>query len=149
MGDWLGYGSPKQVAGRRSKIIYTLCSEVALGHDKKFWYDGEYLSPLPLSPLMIGIALSLPPSFQSWFTITNLHLWLATVRLRSLPPSHGRPFVQALIDNFFLDVEDRLRAVLGKKAPERLVTRHMKVSDTHPNKRRHITMQLTRLLISH
>ncbi|KAF8516228.1 ubiquinol-cytochrome C chaperone-domain-containing protein [Gautieria morchelliformis] len=111
MGDWLGYGSPKQVAGRRSKIIYALCSEVALGHDRKFWYD----------------TLSLPPSFQSWFTITNLHIWLATVRLRSLPPSHGRPFVQALIDNFFFDVEDRLRAVLGKKAPERLVTRHMKI----------------------
>ncbi|KAF8579279.1 hypothetical protein K439DRAFT_1394760 [Ramaria rubella] len=111
IGDWLGYGSPKQIAGRRSKVIYTVCSEVALGPERDFWYD----------------TLSLPPSFQSWFTITNLHVWLVTVRLRALPPSHGRPFVQALIDHFFFDVEDRLRTVLGKKAPERLVTRHMKI----------------------
>ena len=41
IGDWLGYGSPKQVAGRRSKIIYTVCSEVAPGPEKAFWYDGE------------------------------------------------------------------------------------------------------------
>lgn len=78
--------------------------------------------------MIIDLALSLPPSFQSWFTITNLHVWLATVRLRSLPPSHGRAFVQSLIDHFFFDIEDRLRAVLGKKVPERLVTRQMKVS---------------------
>lgn len=32
-----------------------------------------------------------------------------------------------LIDHFFLDVEDRIRQVLSKKAPERLVTRQMKV----------------------
>lgn len=71
--------------------------------------------------------LSLPPTFQSWFTITNLHVWMAIVRLRALPSSHGRHFVQALIDHFFFDVEDRLRAILGKSAPERLVTRQMKV----------------------
>src|ERR1700722_19874531 len=54
----------------------------------------------------------LPPTFQSWFTITNLHIWLLTVRLRALPPPHGNYFVQSLIDHFFLDVEDRIRAVL-------------------------------------
>lgn len=73
------------------------------------------------------LALWLPPTFQSWFVITNLHVWLATVRFRALPASHGRHFVQGLIDHFFFDVEDRLRAVLGKKTPERLVTRNMKV----------------------
>ncbi|KAF8506191.1 ubiquinol-cytochrome C chaperone-domain-containing protein [Hysterangium stoloniferum] len=111
LGDLFGYGSPKQVAGRRALLIYEICRDVSSGPEKSFWYD----------------SLSLPPTFQSWFTVTNLHIWMATVRLRALPPSHGRPFVQALIDHFFLDVEDRLRAVLGKKAPERLVVRHMKI----------------------
>lgn len=54
----------------------------------------------------------LPPTFQSWFTITNLHIWLLTVRLRALPDNQGQPFIQGLIDHFFLDVEDRIRAVL-------------------------------------
>jgi len=54
----------------------------------------------------------LPPTFQSWFTVTNLHIWLLTVRLRALPKEHGKHYVQALIDHFFIDVEDRIRAVL-------------------------------------
>lgn len=43
LGDLLGYGSPKQVAGRRSKMIYKVCSEVALGHEKAFWYDCKHV----------------------------------------------------------------------------------------------------------
>jgi cytochrome b pre-mRNA-processing protein 3 len=54
----------------------------------------------------------MPPTFQSWFTITNLHIWLMTTRLRALPPPHGNIHIQCLIDHFFLDVEDRIRAVL-------------------------------------
>ena len=57
-------------------------------------------------------ACALPPTFQSWFTITNLHVWLLTVRLRALPAPHGTQHVQGLIDHFFQDVEERLRAVL-------------------------------------
>ncbi|PIL26877.1 hypothetical protein GSI_11057 [Ganoderma sinense ZZ0214-1] len=54
----------------------------------------------------------LPPTFQSWFTITNLHVWLLTVRLRALPPPLGTNYVQGLIDHFFLDIEDRVRTIL-------------------------------------
>lgn len=83
---------------------------------------------------------------------------MLTVRLRSLP--EGKHYTQALIDHFFLDIEDRIRAVLQPKlnppapytfnspfyvnpnapqptdkgrlsplsrAPERLVTRQMKI----------------------
>jgi cytochrome b pre-mRNA-processing protein 3 len=55
----------------------------------------------------------LPPTFQSWFTITNLHIWILSTRLRALPGPHGDYYVQALVDNFFADVEDRIRAVCG------------------------------------
>ncbi|TFY70449.1 hypothetical protein EVG20_g2555 [Dentipellis fragilis] len=58
----------------------------------------------------------LPPTFQSWFTITNLHIWLLTTRLRALPAPHGEHHIQGLIDHFFLDVEDRIREVLQPQA---------------------------------
>lgn len=58
------------------------------------------------------IECHLPPTFQSWFTVTNLHVWLLTTRLRALPAPHGQAYIQGLIDHFFLDVEDRVRQVL-------------------------------------
>ena len=62
----------------------------------------------------------LPSTFQSWFTITNLHVWLLTVRLRALPAPHGTNYIQGLIDHFFLDVEDRVRNVLQPASPNSL-----------------------------
>lgn len=59
----------------------------------------------------------LPPTFQSWFTITNLHVWLLTVRLRALPAPLGTNYVQGLIDHFFLDIEDRVRTILQPVSP--------------------------------
>ncbi|KAF9447481.1 hypothetical protein P691DRAFT_802269, partial [Macrolepiota fuliginosa MF-IS2] len=44
--------------------------------------------------------------------LTDLHIWLLTVRLRALPKEHGRHYIQALIDHYFIGVEDRIRAVL-------------------------------------
>ncbi|KAF5350875.1 hypothetical protein D9758_010509 [Tetrapyrgos nigripes] len=137
----LGYHTPKQVAGRRAFFLYQeLCATVP-DANRAFWQD----------------KCDLPPTFQSWFTVTNLHVWMLTVRLRALPELHGRHYVQGLIDHFFLDIEDRIRAILqpsippsppytfatdfyinpnipkdgklkrGSRAPERLVTRQMKI----------------------
>jgi cytochrome b pre-mRNA-processing protein 3 len=38
------------------------------------------------------------------------------VRLRALPKPHGQFYIQALIDHFFIDIEDRIRAVLQPPA---------------------------------
>ena len=54
----------------------------------------------------------LPPTFQSWFMVTNLHVWMLTTRLRALPAPHAQAYIQGFIDHFFLDVEDRIRQVL-------------------------------------
>lgn len=62
------------------------------------------------------VECALPPTFQSWFTITNLHVWMLTVRLRALPPSQARHYQQALLDHFFIDIEDRIRTVLQPPA---------------------------------
>jgi cytochrome b pre-mRNA-processing protein 3 len=64
------------------------------------------------------LGCSLPPTFQSWFTVTNLHVWLLTTRLRALPAPAAQQHIQALIDHFFFDVEDRIRLVL-RAAPNR------------------------------
>jgi len=102
-GKLLGYGSPKQLAGRRAFVLYEEICAVRPDEERAFWIDNCYL----------------PPTFQSWFTVTNLHVWLLIVRLRALEsPAHkeiGRYYIQALIDHFFIDVEDRVRDVLQPK----------------------------------
>ena len=37
---------------------------------------------------------------------------MLTVRLRALPAEHGKHYQQALLDHFFIDIEDRIRTVL-------------------------------------
>ncbi|TFK62251.1 hypothetical protein BDN72DRAFT_804284 [Pluteus cervinus] len=91
-----GYGSPKQIAGRRAFAMYEEICAVRPDAERDFWQQ-ECL---------------LPPTFQSWFTVTNLHIWLLTVRLRALPEPHGKAYIQALVDHYFIDIEDRIRAVL-------------------------------------
>jgi cytochrome b pre-mRNA-processing protein 3 len=68
----------------------------------------------------------LAPTYQNWFQIANLHVWLVRTRYRALPTTHGRTYDQELINHFFLDVEDRMRAALAHKAPERIVKGYMK-----------------------
>ncbi|KDQ27996.1 hypothetical protein PLEOSDRAFT_1065310 [Pleurotus ostreatus PC15] len=96
LGRILGYGSPEQIAGRRTFVLYKQLCAVRPDEESAFWQNDCYL----------------PPTFQSWFTITNLHVWLLTARLRALPQPHGKACVQGLLDHFFIDIEDRIRAVL-------------------------------------
>lgn len=53
-------------------------------------------------------------SFTSWFHITNLHIYLLTVRFRALPSPLGRYFNQQLINHFFIDAEQRLQMHTNK-----------------------------------
>ncbi|THH04728.1 hypothetical protein EW145_g5312 [Phellinidium pouzarii] len=107
----LGMGNPRQVAGRISFHYYQNACAVRELEERDFWHK----------------ECRLPPTFQTWFTVTNLHVWLLTVRFRAIPSPYGENFVQGLVDHFFLDVEDRIRQALSQKAPERLVSRQMKV----------------------
>ncbi|TFK38845.1 hypothetical protein BDQ12DRAFT_682595 [Crucibulum laeve] len=69
--------------------------------------------PFPHTVLTLSsIDCSLPLTFQSRFTITNLHIWLLTVHLRALPNPLGMHHTQTLIDHFFININDRIRAVL-------------------------------------
>jgi cytochrome b pre-mRNA-processing protein 3 len=39
--DILGYGSPKQMAGRRSFVLYDKVCAAKPDEDREFWQDGE------------------------------------------------------------------------------------------------------------
>lgn len=53
----------------------------------------------------------LPPTFQTWFQITQLHLWMIMVRMRALPKDVGHHYQQQMTNHFFNDAEARLRVV--------------------------------------
>ncbi|VDB83375.1 unnamed protein product [Peniophora sp. CBMAI 1063] len=101
MVGFFGADSKKQVAGRQTRVLYLdLCAPRA-EEDAEFWKDQCHL----------------PPTFQSWFTVTNLHVWILTTRLRALPSPHADLYVQDLCDHFFLDIEDRMRHVVAPELP--------------------------------
>ena len=116
----LGYGSSKQIAARRALALYEQLCAGRAEEDSVFWAKGMRVILLPnfSSNRQVfcappgTIECHLPPTFQSWFTVTNFHVWILTTRLRALPAPHGRAYIQGLIDHFFLDVEDRIRQVL-------------------------------------
>lgn len=94
-----------------------------------FWFlITDLISPLFLTIVFLSfnyIECSLPPSFQTWFSITTLHIWLLTVRFRSLPPPLGRTYVQELINHFFIDIELRIRGPYAV-TQSRLIKGYMK-----------------------
>ncbi|KAF8470447.1 hypothetical protein DFH94DRAFT_771298 [Russula ochroleuca] len=96
----LGYGSLRQIAARRALALYEQLCTGRAEEDSAFWTEECHL----------------PPTFQSWFTVTNLHVWLLTTRLRALPAPQAQAHIQGLIDHFFLDVEDRIRQVLRPRS---------------------------------
>ncbi|GAA5928387.1 Cbp3p [Sporobolomyces koalae] len=87
-----GYHSQTSTAIRTTSDYYDRCAERG-EIEAPFWYE----------------ECSLPPSFQTWFSITTLHVWLLTVRFRSLPSPLGQTYVQEFINHMFIDMELRIR----------------------------------------
>ncbi|KAM0787582.1 hypothetical protein ACM66B_003652 [Microbotryomycetes sp. NB124-2] len=87
-----GYNSQTSSAIRTTSDYYDRCAE-----------RGELESPFFYEEC------SLPPSFQTWFSITTLHVWLLQVRLRSLPAPLGRAYIQELVNHYFIDIELRIK----------------------------------------
>lgn len=55
----------------------------------------------------LSLACGLPDNFQTWFSVTHLHVWLLMVRIRA--EKNGKVFQQQLVNHFFHDIEDRMR----------------------------------------
>ncbi|KAK7057469.1 hypothetical protein R3P38DRAFT_1175741 [Favolaschia claudopus] len=92
----LGMGSPSVKATNRTFVLYERVCAIKADEEKQFWQDECYL----------------PPTFQSWFTVITLHIWMMTVRFRALPDTYGRRYGDCIVDHFFQDVEDRVRAIM-------------------------------------
>lgn len=108
--------------------------------NKRFGNLVSYLMSPRLENTHSSSGCSLPPTFQTWFTVTNLHIWLLTVRLRALPKPHGYHYVQGLVNHFFEDVEVQIRSRLHKRVSERVVTKELKVPQLTQTKQ--LTQQL-------
>lgn len=67
----------------------------------------------------------LPRTYQTWFQLTNLHIYLMLVRFRALPAEAGPVYAQELINHFFIDAESRMRERFGVQTG-RLVKGYMR-----------------------
>ncbi|KAF7362132.1 hypothetical protein MVEN_00559200 [Mycena venus] len=92
----LGMGSPSAKATNRTFVLYERVCAIKADEEKSFWRD----------------ECSLPPTFQSWFTVITLHIWMMTVRFRALPQAYGKRYADSIVDHFFQDVDDRVRAIM-------------------------------------
>ncbi|CUA78398.1 Protein CBP3, mitochondrial [Rhizoctonia solani] len=105
---FMGYHSKTTTAIRETRPMYTKCGE-RLEKESDFLYK----------------ECALPPTYQTWFQFTLLHVLILTTRLRALPPDISQTYQAELVNHFFLDIEHRMRAVLGPKVPERIVKGYM------------------------
>ncbi|EJT98266.1 hypothetical protein DACRYDRAFT_24724 [Dacryopinax primogenitus] len=105
---YLGYYSPKMTAIRETRWLYRGIARRVMEEDEFFTNECR-----------------LPPTFQTWFLITNLYVWMLTTRLRALPSPHGKNFVQELVNHYFQDAEDRMRIILTPRCPERILRTHL------------------------
>lgn len=111
----MGYNSTTSTAIRVTSDLYDRCSERAHA-ERHFWYT----------------QCALPQTYQSWFQITNLHVYLLLVRFRALTPQPAAAYSQELVNHFFIDAESRMRERFGVQT-SRLVKGYMR--DMHMQQR--------------
>ncbi|RKP12757.1 ubiquinol-cytochrome C chaperone-domain-containing protein, partial [Piptocephalis cylindrospora] len=86
----LGYDRPTAVAIRLSRALYRACA-VPADKNRAFYLQ----------------TCGLPDNFQTWFAVTQLHVWMLMVRLRLEPD--GRRITQEVVNRFFEDAEEKIR----------------------------------------
>ncbi|KAI7901228.1 ubiquinol-cytochrome C chaperone-domain-containing protein [Cokeromyces recurvatus] len=86
----MGYYSVESTAIKASHNLYNVCS-------KQFDLNKDFYTK----------KCSLPDNFQSWFSVTQLHVWMLMVHLRA--EGQGKLYIQELVNRFFEDAEDRIR----------------------------------------
>jgi len=88
----MGYNTRTATAIRTTSDYYDRCSERD-EREATFFYD----------------ECGLPRSYQSWMQITNLHIWLLSVRFRALPAPLGKSYIQEIINHYFIHSETLMR----------------------------------------
>ncbi|CAI2168790.1 11953_t:CDS:10 [Funneliformis geosporum] len=90
----LGYYDLPVQAIRITRELYQMCSK-HYEENKEFYID----------------TCGLPDSFQTWFAVTLLHIWMLMVRFRV--ENEGKIFMQQLVNHLFEDAEWRMREDYG------------------------------------
>lgn len=104
----MGYNSLTSTSIRVTSDLYDRCAERA--HiERHFWYGD----------------CALPETYQSWFQITNLHVYLLLARFRAFDKAAHKTYSQELINHFFIDAESRMRERFGVQT-SRLVKGYMR-----------------------
>ncbi|SPO30334.1 related to CBP3 - mitochondrial protein required for assembly of cytochrome bc1 complex [Ustilago trichophora] len=104
----MGYNSLTSTSIRVTSDLYDRCAERA--HvERNFWYGD----------------CALPETYQSWFQITNLHVYLLLARFRAFDKAANKTYSQEIINHFFIDAESRMRDRFGVQT-SRLVKGYMK-----------------------
>ncbi|CAG8461524.1 4305_t:CDS:2 [Diversispora eburnea] len=99
------YDLPIQALGV-TRAMYQLCAR-QLEANREFYIDG----------------CKLPDSFQTWFSITLLHVWMLMVRFRA--EKDGKVYMQQLVNHLFDDAEWRMREIHGITSG-RIITQYLK-----------------------
>ncbi|KAI7894069.1 uncharacterized protein EV154DRAFT_500062 [Mucor mucedo] len=86
----MGYYSTGSTAIKASHSLYNVCAE-QMELNKEFYVK----------------ECNLPDNFQSWFSVTQLHVWMLMVHLRA--EGHGKLYIQEVVNRFFEDAEARIR----------------------------------------
>ncbi|KAI9263980.1 hypothetical protein EDC94DRAFT_517723, partial [Helicostylum pulchrum] len=86
----MGYYSTGSTAIKASHSLYNVCAE-QMELNKEFYIK----------------ECNLPDNFQSWFSVTQLHVWMLMVHLRA--EGQGKLYIQELVNRFFDDAEVRIR----------------------------------------
>lgn len=111
----MGYNSLTSTSIRVTSDLYDRCAERA--HiERDFWYGD----------------CALPETYQTWFQITNLHVYLLLARFRAFDKAANKTYSQELINHFFIDAESRMRDRFGVQT-SRLVKGYMR--DMHMQQR--------------
>ncbi|EST08683.1 Ubiquinol-cytochrome c chaperone/UPF0174 [Kalmanozyma brasiliensis GHG001] len=111
----MGYNSLTSTSIRVTSDLYDRCAARAHA-ERHFWYTD----------------CALPETYQSWFQITNLHVYLLLARFRAFEKPAYKTYAQELINHFFIDAESRMRDRFGVQT-SRLVKGYMR--DMHMQQR--------------
>ncbi|KAI8369266.1 ubiquinol-cytochrome C chaperone-domain-containing protein [Radiomyces spectabilis] len=90
----MGYYSKNSTAIRSSHSLYKACAQ-QMEQNKVFFIE----------------ECKLPDNFQTWFAVTQLHVWMLMVHLRA--HGQGKLYIQELVNRFFEDAEVRMREQHG------------------------------------
>ena len=92
------------------------------------FYNNYYYFLLWCSSLLFlacNAACQLPDSFQTWFCVTQLHIWLSVVRLRA-EGEVGKDVSRMVVEHFVNDLELKIsnRGVRTREAMKELMAQY-------------------------